>query len=413
MSEIEVWMHPKMEQLILKSKKRYKIAKGGRGSSKSLTFGVGAILWALQKPGSRILCVRGTQNKISESSLQILKDAIYMMGLDDKFIITENTLRSINGSEYLFYGAKNPHTFKSLQGIDLVWVDEATELKDEAWTNLVPTIREDGSEIWISFNPEYEEDAVWQKFMLTDRDDVEIVTLNWQDNPYFPEVLISELEYDKKTNRERYEHIWEGKLRKDIEGALWHQSMFKYLEDDERAKIILDDYNIFEKIVVALDPSGTSNKNSDACGIVVVGKYAKINRWCILEDQTKVMSPLEWASKSVALYNKYGANKIIYESNYGGDMVRDVIKSIDNLVPIDSVRASKGKMLRAEPIVALYEQGLVDHAERFVDLEYEYTTFNGDPKQKSPNRLDAAVWGLTYLFNKKRIPGIPNIRISI
>lgn len=403
-----------MEQLIFRKRNRFKIAYGGRGSSKSFSFGIGAVYYALKNPGSRILCVRGTQNKISESSLQILKDAVYMMGQEHKFHITENTLRTVNGSEFLFYGAKNPHTFKSLQGVNLVWIDEATELSESAWDLLIPTIREDKSEIWISMNPEYEDDPVWQKFFTNDRKDVAKVLLNYTDNPYFPDVLKSEMEYDKSINIQRYEHIWLGKLRKDIEGALWKHNMFNNLSNNEVDKIIKDEYNAFEKIVIAVDPSGTSKITSDACGIVVVGKYNGVDRWCVLEDATKIMSPMEWANKVVTLYHKYNANKVIFETNYGADMISTIIHSVDRYVPLKGVRAFQGKRLRAEPVVTLYEQNRVDHLGKLLSLEDECLSFTGeDNKQKSPNRLDAMVYGIMHLAPFKKKMQIPKIQLSI
>lgn len=409
---MQLEMNRKLGHLLFKSKKRYKVAYGGRGSGKSIGFGIAVIQYAIKNPNSKILCVRGTQVRISDSSLQILKDVIDMMGVGSLFDITEHTLTCKNGTRFLFYGAVAYQAFKSLQGINLCWIDEATELKEEAWEWLTPSIREDDSELLVTFNPEYVEDPVYQKFIVNERDDTDIVMINWNDNKYFPKVLKSEMEYDKKHRYAKYLHIWEGQLREDIEGALWNAEMFNYLGDDERAEMIKNKYRIFEKIVVALDPSGTSNQNSDACGIVVVGKYSGLNRWCILEDITAIMSPIEWATKSIALYQKYNANKIVYETNYGGDMIPTVIKGVDRYIPLEGVRATKGKMLRAEPIVVLYEQGLVDHYDRFTSLEYEMTTFNGDPKQKSPNRLDAAVWGLTYLSGKVgRKMSVPNVSL--
>jgi len=152
MSDVDFFINEKLLDA-WNQKKRYTVAHGGRGSGKSLQFGALAVIHAISNPGSRILCVRGFMNKISESSLQVLKDVIEMMKLDSYFNITENTLSCKNGSEFLFYGGKSYQSFKSLQGVDICWVDEATELSAEAWKFLTPTIRSDDSKFLISFNP--------------------------------------------------------------------------------------------------------------------------------------------------------------------------------------------------------------------------------------------------------------------
>ena len=382
--------------------KRYIVVYGGRGSGKSLQLGALCILFSIQKPNSRILAVRGTQNKISESSLQILKDVIYMMGLESYFDITEHTLTCKNGSEFLFYGAKNYQSFKSLQGIDLVFIDEATELSGAAWEVLIPTIRENNSRFLISFNPEDKTDWVYDTFIINEHPEASVVKINYPDNPFFPEVLQVEMQYDKSTNPIKYKHVWEGALIERTEGALWKKSFFNY-----------DKPNKLESIYVAVDPSTTNHDKSDECGIIVAGKESGENKFFILDDFTAKMSPLTWATKAIQAYKKYEANNIIVETNQGGDMIKTIIHQIDSLIPVRGVRASKGKLTRAEPIAALYERGLVSHVRKFPELEYELLTYTGDPKQKSPNRLDALVWSLfPYLTNRRDRPGYKKADMS-
>lgn len=350
------------------------------------------MLYALDHPNSRILCIRGTQNKISESSLQTLKDIISMLKYDDAFEITEHTLKCNNGSEFLFYGAKTYQSFKSLRRIDLVWVDEATEVSTSAWEVLIPTVREDNSRFLISFNPTLETDWVYKEFVLSDRSDAAVVELQYKDNPYFPNTLKLEMERDKRTNMAKYNHIWLGQLIQEIEGALWNRELLLYPDKDEWIH-----YNeikfAFDKIVIAIDPSVTSKQTSDACGLIAAAKYK--NKYIILEDATAILSPDKWARKAVSLYHKWSADHIIYESNQGGDLTRVIIGQVDPSIRVQSVHATRGKILRAEPIVQLYEQGLVQHLKSFPILEQEMVTFTGDPKQTSPNSLDAMVYALT------------------
>src|SRR6056297_2011347 len=115
----KTWINKKIGNMLFNKSSRYKVVYGGRGSSKSMGIGIGIIKYAIDNPGSKILCVRGTQTKISDSSLQILKDVISMMSLDEYFDSSEHQLQCKNGSSFLFYGAKSYQQFKSLQGISL------------------------------------------------------------------------------------------------------------------------------------------------------------------------------------------------------------------------------------------------------------------------------------------------------
>jgi len=389
--------------------KKYIIVEGGRGSGKSLQLGALCILTAMKNPNARILAVRGTQNKISESSLQIIKDVIDMMGVASYFNITEHTLSCKNGSTFLFYGAKSYLSFKSLQGINLVWIDEATELSKIAWDVLIPTIREDNSRFLISFNPEFETDDVYNSFITHKRDSAIVIQMIYTDNPFFPKTLRLEMEYDKANNYNKYLHIWEGQLIKETEGALWTMELIKYLADD-----IVDNFSIndLERIIVAVDPSVTSNLTSDSCGIIIVGKYKDKDRYIVLDDLTRIATPNEWADLAILSYDKYKADRIVAEVNQGGDLVQTIIQNKRKNISYKGVHASRGKIVRAEPILALYEQGKVDHIRKFTNLEYEMVTFSGISTDKSPNSLDALVWGLTFLSSKTK-KNLPNGMVSV
>lgn len=192
----------------------------------------------------------------------------------------------------------------------------------------------------------------------------------------------------------------EGEILGDIPGALWRR------EDIDNTRIY-DAPDDLERVYVAVDPAASSNEGSDENGIVVVGLardkdgYA---RGYVLEDGSLRGTPEEWARKAVHLYRKYSADKIIAEKNNGGEMVSHVIKSVDRAVPIELVHASRGKIVRAEPISALYEQGRVHHVGEFNELEDQMCTFSIDNIRNentgSPDRVDALVWGLTKIFDK-------------
>jgi len=204
---------PEKLLFLMTEKSRYKVAYGGRGSAKSWSFAGALIFKALEKP-LRILCTREYQNSIKDSVHSLLKDTIYRFGLQAYFHITEQSIRSWNGSEFIFKGlAKNIKEIKSMEGIDICWVEEATKVSKKSWEDLIPTIRKESSEIWVSFNPDEESDETYQMFVINKTPDSIVVPINFYDNPWFPLVLKKEMEYCKEKNYEKYEHIWEGKTR--------------------------------------------------------------------------------------------------------------------------------------------------------------------------------------------------------
>lgn len=200
---------------------RYKVPYGGRGSSKSWTVADVLIMIAYQpsllfpdRDSVRILCARELQNSIEESVHQVLAEQIHLMGLSPFFDIQQRSIRcTLNGSEFIFSGiAKNVTKIKSMENIDICWVEEAEKISANSWKVLIPTIRKSGSEIWLTFNPDQEEDPTWQKFVVHPPPDIWSRLVNWRDNPFFPEVLRKEMEYDFRVDAETAMHVWEGAL---------------------------------------------------------------------------------------------------------------------------------------------------------------------------------------------------------
>lgn len=201
--------------------------------------------------------------------------------------------------------------------------------------------------------------------------------------------------------RNRYEGTTLGRQELDAEvlegigGALWRMSNI----DANRIK--LKDLPELSRIVVAIDPSVSSQENSDETGIVVAG-IDSLGHGYILDDASGVMSPKEWATTAVALYRDRRADRIVAERNNGGDMVEETIRSAGENVSYRSVWASKGKFIRAEPVSALYEQNKIHHVGCFPQLEDQMCSFVVDFDRKgmgtSPDRMDALVWALTDLM---------------
>lgn len=202
---------PEKLLFVLKERKRFKIAYGGRGSGKSHAYARAALIKALEKK-TRFLCARRVQNSISDSVHKLLKDLIWEYGLTVYFNITESSITCINGSEFIFKGfTRSINEIKSLEGIDYCWVEEAQDVTKSEWDILIPTIRAANSEIWITFNPNQPDDETYTRFVKNPRPDSIVQEINYYDNPFLPDVLRREMEYCKSNSQEDYEHIWLGK----------------------------------------------------------------------------------------------------------------------------------------------------------------------------------------------------------
>ena len=208
-AETRLSFAPKFKPLF--QPKRYKTFHGGRGGAKSWAAARALVIMAASKK-LRILCTREVQNSIKDSVHKLLKDQIEMLGLNPWFRITNETITSASGSEFLFKGLRfDPLGIKSTEGVDICWVEEAQSVSSDSWAILIPTIRKEGSEIWVTFNPGEESDPTYQRFIVTPPDDSITVEVNYYDNPYLPETLRKEMEYCKRIDYEAYEHIWLGK----------------------------------------------------------------------------------------------------------------------------------------------------------------------------------------------------------
>lgn len=188
----------------------YKVYWGGRGSAKSWAFAEALIRFAAAGP-IRVLCCREHQNSIKDSSHKLLKDTITRLGLDSWFTVTKESITSRAGAEFMFKGLyNNEEGIKSTEGIDYCWVEEAQTVTAGSWRTLIPTIRKDTAEIWVSYNLINEEDATHQMFVVRGRTGAIVHKVNYDSNPYFSGKLRQDMEDDKRTDYHLYEHIWLG-----------------------------------------------------------------------------------------------------------------------------------------------------------------------------------------------------------
>jgi phage terminase large subunit-like protein len=201
--------------------------------------------------------------------------------------------------------------------------------------------------------------------------------------------------------RDRYEGTRLGRqelfaeLLEDVQGALWTTDML----DGCRQRSIPE----LQRVVVAVDPSGTSGGGQgDDIGIVVAGK-GKDGRFYVLQDDSCNLSPDGWAKRVAMAYERWDGDRVVAERNFGGAMVEAVLRTAAKHLPIKLVTASRGKIVRAEPIAALYEQGKVSHCGEFTDLEEQMCSMTGAGYvgEGSPDRADALVWALSELSGGK------------
>ena len=204
---------------------RYKVLYGGRGGAKS--WGVArALLIIGAKQPTRILCAREFQTSIKDSVHKLLSDQIFAMGLQDFYEITQTAIRGKNGTEFSFAGLKNNvANIKSFEGVDIAWVEEAQTTSKMSWNVLIPTIRKENSEIWITFNPELETDETYKRFVVNPPENSIVQRVNWSDNPWFPETLRLEKDALFARDREAYNTIWEGVCRQTVDGAIFAKEM--------------------------------------------------------------------------------------------------------------------------------------------------------------------------------------------
>jgi len=192
---------------------RYKVLYGGRGSGKSFAVADALLISAIQKQ-CLVLCGREFQNSIKDSVHSLLKQRIEALGLSKYYEITHDAIRShVKNSRFIFKGLHhNIDSIKSMAGITHLWIEEADTLSAESWKVIKPTIRNEGSEIWITMNPKNKTDVLYREFIEPKEvpDNVYRTKVNWQDNPYFPSVLKDEMERDKERDYGYYRHVWEG-----------------------------------------------------------------------------------------------------------------------------------------------------------------------------------------------------------
>ncbi len=317
---------------------------------------------------------------------------------EDSWSPTNRRLTWPNGSQAWVYNATQPDQLRGPQH-HFAWVDELAKFQymQETWDQVLFGLRlGEHPQVLVTTTPR---PLPLIKKLVADPDTYVTRGATLDNKANLATNTVKAL-YDRYGNTRLGRQELEGEILGDIPGALWSREQI----DDDRVHEAPAD---LEKVLVAVDPAASSEERSDENGIVVVGLardsegYA---RGYVLEDASLKGTPEEWAKKAVSLYRKWSADKIVAEKNNGGLMVESVIKAVDRSVPVKLVHASRGKIVRAEPISALYEQHRIHHVGRFDLLEDQMCAFSIDNIRNSstgsPDRVDALVWGLTEIFEK-------------
>ena len=314
-----------------------------------------------------------------------------LSGAGHGYNVSSAEIKLWNGSKIMGFSAEEPDRLRGPQ-FHRAWCDELAAWKNpETFDQLMFGLRLGTSPRCIITTTPKPSKIIKN---LMSRDDVHTHRGSTFDNAanLAPQALEALKERYAGTNLGRQELYAE--ILDDTEGALWNHKQL------EQSRVAKKDVPEMQRVIVAIDPAVTNNEGSDETGIVVAGLGVD-NRYYILDDRSGRMSADNWARVSIDLYYKFEADRIVAEVNNGGDLVERLIRTIDTGVAYTPVTASRGKMVRAEPIAALYEQQKVSHVGAYPQLEEQLCTFTLGSKT-SPDRLDALVWALTELSQSSR-----------
>ena len=246
LGKLQIEVPPKLIP-VFGGRARYRGSYGGRGSAKTRTFAkmtaVRAAIAAKAGKTGIVLCCREFMNTLADSSLSEIKAAIDSeLWLQQQFEVGKEYVRTRCGRvEYAFTGLRhNIESIKSKANILIAWVDEAERVSDEAWTKLIPTVREEGSEIWVTWNPERKGSATDLRFRGKNDHDMRIVEMNWRDNPWFPKTLDDERLRDRRDRPDQYPHIWEGEYATVATGAYYARNLIEAKDQGRFTRLPVD-----------------------------------------------------------------------------------------------------------------------------------------------------------------------------
>ncbi|MDD3585636.1 MAG: phage terminase large subunit [Thermoguttaceae bacterium] len=398
--------------LIAKSRAQHTLLYGGSRSGKTFVLVSLCVLAALRFPGLRVAILRRHLKDVRESVFmdtfpRVLKTRFGMSMIDRFLNKSDYVCRFDNGSEIWFGGLDDKDRVEKILGKEygLIYFNEVSQIPyqsvEVAKTRIAQKVTGWRNRFFYDCNPPRKHHWVYKVFVLyqtpnkvaiANPEQYVSMKMNPADNA--ENVSSSYLDILANLKGDSYKRFCLGEFTDDNENALWKRTT---MIDPFRALSAPAD---LERIVVGVDPAVTASEQSDLTGIVIAGKKRKFDgrsHYYVLDDVSLSGTPSEWARVVHAVFEKYQADRVVAEVNQGGDLVTSVLRQINANLPIHAVHATRGKIVRAEPIAALYEQGLVHHVGELNELEDELTSYTGDTSESSPDRMDALVWALTEL----------------
>ena len=387
---------------LFKNRHIYYVYYGGRGGGKTESIAQSLVILATDKDRpQKILCIRESQSSLSESVKSVIESWIDKMNLWKYFRVLNNRIEcTYSGSEFIFMGMRshNAVNVKSIHGVTITWIEEAEAFSKRSWDLLVPSVtRTPDPKIIISFNPYREDDIIYKTFVVSTPPPKSFIKkVTYKDNPYFNDTNLAEqrLHDEMVLPHSEYAHKWDGELKLESEFALFDEECLNNIQN-----YIPESYS---RIIVAADPATTNKEKSNEYGVIVMA--LTVSGKCVfLEDLSGSFTPTDFANTCIKAYHKYHADTIVVEVNNGGDFIKSAILSIDPLVSVTEVRATKDKINRALPVANLAKIGLISHLPKADDSkivrQMKLMTQKGylGERGESPDRLDAYVWAVYEL----------------
>lgn len=415
----------KQVRAVLSEPAKFFLVYGGSRSGKTFLIVYSLIVRMLKAPGSRHAVFRNdgidAKQSIGNETVPAVV-ALAFPGLALKWHDQDGYYEMPNGSQLWLAGLKDKARLDKVLGKEFasIYLNEASQITLEAFgvvqTRLAQSVMQTNGKrlplrMYVDLNPTVAAHWTYQiwvngihpddKRPIVDlAENYRHITINPADNAAnLPADYLESLSRLPERMRRRF---YDGAFTADDDNALWRRSWIK-----------IDTLPELGRIVVAVDPATTSNSGSDETGIIVAG-LGKDGRGYIIADESGKFRPEEWARRAISLMDTYDADYIVAETNQGGEMVEQTVKSVSRgrTIPYRSVTATRGKHIRATPAAALYEQGKVRHADDFAELVDQMCAFTIDfdrTKQGySPDRVDALVWALTDLF-----PGMTQAAVDV
>lgn len=380
----EVWARAK--QLLPPGDWDNWLIKAGRGFGKTRAGAETVRIWARDFP--IIHLVAATASDARDIMVEGESGVLAISPAYERPIYSSSNRRLTwpNGSKAILFSADEPDRLRGPQCYK-AWADElATWRYPDAWDQLLFGLRLGSHPQCVITTTPRPTDIIRQ--LATDEKTIVTSGTTYENRDNLAPSFIHTMERKYKGTRLGRQEL-DAEILETVEGALWNLSMIDKTRETKLPESIV-------RSGVGVDPAGSRELLAAETGLICGCKSAE-GHYYIFNDSTGKYSPNGWAMRVAALYHGHKMDAIVAENNYGGEMVASNIKTVDHEMKVVMANATRGKILRAEPISALYEQGLVHHVGFFPELEDEMTHYTGESKQKSPNRLDALVWILTWL----------------